>query len=425
LITDQGDPHLLPRVVITGMGVVSPNGTGKEAFCRAVLAGKSGVKRISRFDPSNLHVHIAGEIPEFDELAWVDARERKHVSRVVPLCLAATTEAVKDSGLDIAAMSVEEKQQIGIILGTGGGATEFSEQQYALWHSGHEKQVSLFCIPSGTMGTIPSEIAMRFGFRGYAHVVTAGCTSSTDALGYAYQHIQAGIQPMFLAGGVDSPVTAGIIKGYTMIRALTQSWNDQPERASRPFSADRDGFVLAEGSWMFVLEDYDHAKSRGAKIYAEITGYGATCEAYHRVRMSDSPDEPARAITLALDEARIAPADIQYVSLHGTSTEMNDRVETRAIKVAFGEHAYKIPMSGLKSQIGHAQGACGSASVAATLIAMEHGSVPPTINLDTPDPECDLDYVPDVGRKVSIEHAVCNCVGFGSKNSALVLKKIA
>jgi len=425
LITDQGDPHLLPRVVITGMGVVSPNGTGKEAFCRAVLAGKSGVKRISRFDPSSLHVHIAGEIPEFDELAWVDARERKHVSRVVPLCLAATTEAVKDSGLDTAAMTVEEKQQIGIILGTGGGATEFSEQQYALWHSGHEKQVSLFCIPSGTMGTIPSEIAMRFGFRGYAHVVTAGCTSSTDALGYAYQHIQAGIQPMFLAGGVDSPVTAGIIKGYTMIRALTQSWNDQPERASRPFSADRDGFVLAEGSWMFVLEDYDHAKARGAKIYAEITGYGATCEAYHRVRMSDSPDEPARAITLALDEARIAPADIQYVSLHGTSTEMNDRVETRAIKVAFGDHAYKIPMSGLKSQIGHAQGACGSASVAATLIAMEHGSVPPTINLDTPDPECDLDYVPDVGRKVSIEHAVCNCVGFGSKNSALVLKKIA
>ena len=353
----------------------------------------------------------------------MDARERKHVSRVVPLCLAATTEAVNDSGLDIAAMIVEEKRKIGIILGTGGGAQEFSEQQYALWHSGKEKQVSLFCIPSGTMGTIPSEIAMRFGFRGYAHVVTAGCTSSTDALGYAYQHIQAGVQPMFLAGGVDSPVTAGIIKGYTMIRALTQSWNDQPERASRPFSADRDGFVLAEGSWMFVLEDYDHAKARGAKIYAEITGYGATCEAYHRVRMSDSPEEPARAITLALEESGIAPEDIQYVSLHGTSTEMNDRVETRAIKVALGDHAYKIPMSGLKSQIGHAQGACGSASVAATLIAMEHGSVPPTINLDSPDPECDLDYVPDVGRKVSIEHAVCNCVGFGSKNSALVLKK--
>ena len=416
---------MLPRVVITGMGVVSPNGMGKDAFCRAVLAGKSGVKRISRFDPSGLPVHVAGEIPEFDELAWVDARERKHVSRVVPLCLAATTEAVKDAGLDMSAMSMEEKRQIGIVLGTGGGAQEFSEEQYKLWHSGKEKQVSIFCVPSGTMGTIPSEISMRFGFRGYAHVVTAGCTSSTDALGYAYQHIQAGIQPMFLAGGVDSPITPGIIKGYSLLRALTQSWNSEPERASRPFSADRDGFVLAEGSWMFVLEEYEHAKARGAHMYAEITGYGATCEAYHRVRMSDSPEEPARAIKLALDETGIGPQDVQYVSLHGTSTEMNDRVETRAVKLAFGDQAYKIPMSGLKSQIGHAQGACGAASVAATLIAMEHGKIPPTINLDQPDPECDLDYVPDIGRKVNVEHALCNCVGFGSKNSAIVLKKIA
>jgi 3-oxoacyl-[acyl-carrier-protein] synthase II len=416
---------MIPRVVITGMGAVSPNGIGKEAFCRGVLAGKSGVKRISRFDSSRLAVHIAGEIPEFDELAWVEPRERKHVSRVVPLCLAATTEAVNDSGLDMAAMSVEEKRQIGIVLGTGGGAQEFSEEQYRLWHSGKEKQVSLFCVPSGTMGTIPSEISMRFGFRGYSHVVTAGCTSSTDAIGYAYQHIQAGVQPMFVAGGVDSPITEGIVKGYTMLRALTQSWNDQPERASRPFSADRNGFVLAEGSWMFVLEEYEHARARGARIYAEITGYGATCEAYHRVRMSDSPEEPARAIALALDEARIGAEDIQYVSLHGTSTEMNDRVETRAIKLALGKHAYKIPMSGLKSQIGHAQGACGSASVASTLIAMEHGQVPPTINLENPDPNCDLDYVQEVGRKAFIEHAICNCVGFGSKNSALVLKKTA
>ena len=211
---------MVPRVVITGMGVVSPNGIGKEAFCLALLAGKSGVKRISRFDPSSLPVHIAGEIPEFDELAWVDARERKHVSRVVPLAVAASTEAIKDAGLDPAAMSMEEKREIGVILGTGGGAQEFSEEQYRLWHSGHVKQVSLFCIPSGTMGTMPSEISMRFGFRGYSHVVTAGCTSSTDAIGYAYQHIQAGVQPMFLVGGVDSPITPGIIKGYSLLRAL-------------------------------------------------------------------------------------------------------------------------------------------------------------------------------------------------------------
>jgi 3-oxoacyl-[acyl-carrier-protein] synthase II len=416
---------MLPRVVISGMGVVSPNGIGKEAFCRAILAGKSGVKRISRFDPSALPVQIAGEIPDFDEFAWVDVRERKHVSRVVPLAVAASAEAIQDAGLDPGSMSMDEKREIGVILGTGGGAQEFSEEQYRLWHTGHVKQVSLFCIPSGTMGTIPSEVSMRFGFRGYSHVVTAGCTSSTDAIGYAYQHIQAGVQPLFLVGGVDSDITPGIIKGYTLLRALTQSWNDDPERASRPFSADRDGFVIAEGSWMFILEEYEHARARGARIYAEIAGYGSTCEAFHRVRMSDSPEEPARAITMALDEANLSPQDIDYVNLHGTSTAMNDRVETRALKLALGTRAKMIPMSGLKSQIGHAQGACGSASLAATLIAIEHGKIPPTINLEAPDPECDLDYVPQAGRTAEIYNAICNCVGFGSKNSAIVLSKIA
>jgi 3-oxoacyl-[acyl-carrier-protein] synthase II len=266
---------------------------------------------------------------------------------------------------------------------------------------------------------------MRFGFRGYSHVVSTGCTSSTDAIGYALQHIQAGMQPMFLVGGVDSTITPGIIKGYTLLRALTTSWNDQPERASRPFSADRDGFVLAEGSWMFVVEDYDHARARGARIYAEIAGYASTCEAFHRVRLSESPEEPARAVTEAMAEARLSPSDIQYVNLHGTSTELNDRVETRALKLALGERARQIPMSALKSQIGHPQGATGAAGLAASLVAMEHGQIPPTLNLERADPECDLDYVPDAGRKAEIEHAICNCVGFGSKNSALVLRKVA
>jgi len=415
---------MLPRVVITGLGVVSPNGIGKEEFCRAILAGRSGVRSISRFDPSDLPVHIAGEIPDFDESQWVDPRERKHVSRVVPLGIAASSEALKDAGLDPASMSMEEQREIGVILGSGGGSQEFSEEQYRLWHSGHVKQVSLFCIPSGTMGTISSEVSMRFGFRGYSHVVTTSCTSSTDALGYASQHIQAGMLPMFLVGGVESAITPGIIKGYSLLRALTTSWNHAPERASRPFSADRDGFVLAEGCWMFVLEEYDHARARGARIYAEIAGYGCTCEAFHRVRLSESAEEPARAIMLALDEAELAAEDIQYVNLHGTSTELNDRVETRALKLALGGHAQKIPMSGLKSQIGHAHGACGAAGVAATLVAMEHGMIPPTINLDVSDPDCDLDYVPEAGRKAQIEHAICNCVGFGSKNSALVLRKV-
>src|SRR2546423_2375367 len=377
---------MIPRVVITGLGVVSPNGIGKEAFCRSLLVGKSGVKRISRFDPTDLPVHIAGEIPEFDESGWVDPRERKHVSRVVPLAIAASTEALNDAGLDPAAMSLEEQRQIGVILGSGGGAQEFSEEQYRLWHSGHVKQVSLFCIPSGTMGTIPSEVSMRFGLRGYSHVVTTGCTSSSDAIGYAYQHIQAGVQPMFLVGGVDSTITPGIIKGYTLLRALTTSWNEAPERASRPFSADRDGFVIAEGSWMFILEDYDHARARGAKIYAEVTGYGSTCEAFHRVRLAECGEEPARAIQLAMEESGIATEDVDYVNLHGTSTQLNDRIETRALKLALGAHAAKTPMSALKSQIGHPQGASGAAGGAAAFFAMHLNQIPPNVDPGHPHP---------------------------------------
>lgn len=411
-------------VVITGMGVVSPNGMGREAFCRAVLAGKSGVARIASFDASQQPVQIAGEVRDFNELAWVEAHERKHVSRVVPLALAASTEALRDAGFDPGHMSMEEKRDFGVVLGTGGGAQEFSEEQYRLWHSGQVKQVSLFSIPSGTMGTQSSEVSMRFGFRGMSHVVTSGCTSSTDALGYALRHIQAGVHSAILAGGVDAPIKPGIMKGYMLLRALTAKWNDAPERASRPFSADRDGFVLAEGAWMFVLEEYEHARARGARIYAELAGWGSTCEAFHRVRMDENAEEPARAIELAMEEAGIASEDVQYVNLHGTSTQLNDRVETRALKLALGKQAEKTPMSALKSQIGHPQGACGAAGVAATLVAMEHGRVPPTINLEQPDPACDLDYVPDAGRQVKVEHAICNCVAFGSKNSALVLRKI-
>ena len=377
----------LKRAVITGMGVVSPNGLGKQVFCRAILDGKSGVKRITRFEPGDLPVQIAGEITDFDELAWVDAKERKHVSRVVPLALAASTEAIADAGLDPANMSQDDKRQIGVILGSGGGAQEFSEEQIRLWLTGHIKQVSLFCIPSGTMGTISSEISMRFGFRGPSHVVTTGCTSSTDAFGYALMQIRMGTVPMLLVGGADAPIAPGIMKGFTLMRILTSSWNHAPERGSRPFSKDRDGFVLAEGSWMFVLEEYEHARARGARIYAEVAGYGSTCEAFHRVRLAECGEEPARAIELAMRDAGVSASDIDYVNLHGTSTELNDRIETRALKLALNSHAQRVPMSSLKSQIGHPQGACGAAGIAATLISIEHGQIPPTINLDQPDPE--------------------------------------
>lgn len=413
------------RAVITGMGVVSPNGIGKNAFCGAILAGKSGVKRISRFDASGLPVQIAGEIIDFDELEWIELRERKHVSRAVPLAIAASDEALRDAGFVAESLGLEQKRDFGVMLGSGGGAQEFSEEQYRHYFQGSVKQASIFSIPSGTMGTLSSEVSMRFGFRGFSHVFTTGCTSSTDALGYALRQIQFGILPVLLVGGVDAPLAPGIMKGFCLMKIMTPSWNHDPERGSRPFSHDRDGFVVAEGSWMFVLEEYEHALARGARIYAEVVGYGSTCEAFHRVRLAECGEEPARAIQIAMREAGCVPGDIDYVNLHGTSTQLNDRIETRALKLVLGEHAHSTPMSALKSQIGHPQGACGAAGVAATLVAMHHSQIPPTINLETRDSDCDLDYVPDVGRKHEIEHAVCNCIAFGSKNSALVLRRVS
>jgi 3-oxoacyl-[acyl-carrier-protein] synthase II len=285
--------------------------------------------------------------------------------------------------------------------------------------------MSLFCVPTGVMGTLSSELSVRFGLRGPSHVITTGCTSSTDALGYAMRQIQSGRIDMALVGGADAPIALGIVKGFILMKIMTDSWNEAPERASRPFSVDRDGFVLAEGSWMFVIEEYEHARARGAVMLGEICGYGSTCEAYHRVRLQECGEEPARAIGLAMKEAGIAAGDVHYVNLHGTSTQLNDRIETRALKLALGERAREVPMSALKSQIGHPQGACGAAGLAATLVAMQCHKIPPTINLENADPDCDLDYVPDVGRKKNIEHAICNCIAFGSKNSALVLRKVA
>jgi 3-oxoacyl-[acyl-carrier-protein] synthase II len=253
-------------------------------------------------------------------------------------------------------------------------------------------------------------------------VITTGCTSSTDAIGYAMRMIQAGRVDRVLTGGADAPIALGIVKGFILMKILTDSWNQAPEKASRPFTVNRDGFVLAEGAWMFVLEEYEYARARGATMLAEVAGYGSTCEAFHRVRLKECGEEPARAIGLAMQQAAIAAQDVDYVNLHGTSTQLNDRIETQAMKLALGERARQVPMSAVKSQIGHPQGACGAAGVAATIVAMRRGQVAPTINLDAPDPECDLDYVPETGRKAAIEHAVCNCIAFGSKNSALVLR---
>jgi 3-oxoacyl-[acyl-carrier-protein] synthase II len=413
------------RVVITGIGAVSPNGIGRECFWAATRSGRSGVRRISRFDPSGLQVQVAGQVPpEFDEKKYVEVKDRPHVSRAVPLAAAAVFEALADAQIDHRAMDRNELRKIGVIVGSGGGSMDFTEEQYRLWYSGNQKQCSVYTIPTATIGTLASEVSMRFGFRGLSHIVSTGCTSSTDAIGYAFRHIGVGALDTMIAGGVDSPIAPLILRGFQLMRIMSTRWNHAPERASRPFSKDRDGFVIAEGSWFFVLEEMEKAKARGAHIYGEIAGYGSTCEAFHRVRLEECGEEPARAIGMALDEAGIVPSDVQYISYHGTSTELNDRIETRAVKLAFNGHAYKLAGSSVKSLIGHPQGACGAAGIAATLLAMRDGVLPPTINVDEADPECDLDYIPDTGRRLNIEHAVANCIAFGSKNSAMVLRKL-
>jgi 3-oxoacyl-[acyl-carrier-protein] synthase II len=412
------------RVAITGIGCLSPNGNGREAYARALRAGESGVARISLFDPEGLPATIAGELKGFDPAAHMDAKSIRHVSRAVPMAIAASAEALSDAGVDPAALSLEEQREIGVVLGTGGGPIEFSERMYHLYYTDQVKKASVYSIPSGTIGTLSSEISIRFGLRGLSHVVSTGCASSTDALGYAFRAIKFGTANVFLTGGVDATVVRGIMEGFAMMRIVSTSRERTPARASRPFSADRDGMVLAEGSWMFVLEDLERARARGARVHAEIRGYGATCDAHHRVRLDESGEEPARAMTLAMSEAGLAPEDIQYLAYHGTSTALNDRIETRAAKIAFGKAASNVPGSSIKSMIGHPQGACGAAGVAATVLGMRDGFLPPTINLDAPDPECDLDYVPNTARNAQIENALCNCIGFGSKNSALVLSRV-
>ncbi|MBM3737282.1 MAG: beta-ketoacyl-[acyl-carrier-protein] synthase family protein [Acidobacteria bacterium] len=410
------------RVVITGIGALSPNGNGREEFWRATRDGVSGVRRISLFDPSQHQVQIAGEVQNFDENAWVEPKDRPHVSRVVPLARAATQEALDDSGLDPSAMTRDELREIGVVVGSGGGSQEFSERQYHLWYTGQHKQCSVYVIPTSTIGTLASEVSMHFGFRGLSHIVSTGCTSSSDAIGYAFRNIRAGVIDTMIAGGVDAPIAPLIVRGFQIMRIMTAAWNHDPGRASRPFSRDRSGFVIAEGAWFFVLEERDRAVARGAKIYGEILGYGSTCEAFHRVRLEETAEEPARAIHLALREAQLPPGAVDYISYHGTSTELNDRIETKAVRMAFNCHAQKLPGSSIKSIIGHPQGACGAAALAATLMGMRDGVVHPTINVDEPDPECELDYVRAQPRKLSVEHAVINCIAFGSKNSALAVR---
>lgn len=405
--------------MITGIGVVSPNGVGAEAFTRNCLAGRSGVSRLE-IDAPHLKSSVAAQVKDFDPTSVMDAADARRVPRMIPLALHASRQALAAAGLQIDPQDIKSQRKIGVALGTGGGGLAFVEEQYRTFFT--EGKGSLYSITSGTHGNLSSELSIALHVRGPSHVLSTGCTSSTDALGYAAMLIRTGTMPMMLAGGADAPIAPGILTGFEKMRVVSTRYWEDPAKASRPFSADRDGFVLGEGAWMFVLEDLEHAHERGATVLAELAGHASTCDAYHRVQIAPQLEEPVRAIELALAQARVNKQDIGYINLHGTGTELNDRMETAAVKKCFGDRAMSIPTSSTKSMIGHPQGACGAAGVAATILCRRAGAVHPTINLEQPDPHCDLDYVPATARECKFDAALCNCIAFGSKNSAIVLK---
>ncbi len=415
----------LRRVVITGIGCISPIGIGKTQFWQSLREGRSGVRAISRFDAADLPVRIAAEVSDFNPDQYIPPKDRQHVSQAVALAIAGAENTFSDAGISPQDLELDERRDLGIILGSGGASLGFIEKQYRYYFANEAKKASIYSIPTATPGSLASEVSMAFGLKGFSHLISTGCTSSTDAINYAVQNIALGRINQVLTGGVDAPLTHSIVLGFCVMKVMTDEWNHAPEQASRPFSRNRSGFVLGEGSYFFLLEELAHAQRRGARIYAEVTGYGSTCDAHHRVRLDESGIEPARAMTLAMNEAGVSPEEIDYVNLHGTSTGLNDRIETRAVKLAFGDTAYRIPMSATKSMIGHPQGASGAAGLAATIGGMSGGFLPPTINLDEADPECDLDYVPLQARAAEINTALCNCIGFGSKNSAMVVRKWA
>ena len=411
------------RIVVTGLGAVSPNGIGKENFWDNTCKGVSGIRRILSFNPSDLSCQIAGEVQDFEPEAYYSKADLKKLPRAIPMAVAASKEALDDGGIDLSRFEEEDFESLGIIVGSGGAGFDFSERQFEIYFSGQKNKISPYAISNSLVGMLSSEISMYFGLQGRSHVVSNGCTSSTDAIGYAFNTIRSGQEDWCLTGGAESCVTPAMMCGFERMRANPVNFNEDPARGSRPFNRDREGFVLAEGSWMMILEELEHAKQREARIYGEVLGYGSTCDAYHRVAIMPDGKQSTRAIRLALKDARINTEDVDYINFHGTSTVINDRIETMAVKKVFNSMAKKIPSSSTKSMIGHPQGASGGLGVAVSLLSLKNDFLTPTINQENPDPECDLDYVSNEGREKKLRVAVSNCISFGSKNSTLVLSK--
>ena len=413
------------RIAITGIGVVSTFGVGREVFWDAIRRGESGTRAITGFDVSTYPCKVAAAVPPVDITMAMplsgehDARDAradpKRYSRAALFGVIAAREAWSDAGLAFG------EANAGVIIGSGGGGIDVGEAQYRDFFTNNGQHVSPYAIALGICGMVSSEISIALGLRGISHVLSTGCTSSTDAMGYAAMLLKQGDCDVLVSGGTDGCVLPGMIFGFSRMRAVSTHFNGCPSQASRPFDRNRDGFVLGEGSWMMTLELEARARARGARVYATIDGYGSTCDAYHRVQMDPDGEQIVRCMDLAIARSGRAAEEIGYINYHGTSTQLNDAIESRCTRMAFGALADRIPGSSTKSMIGHPQGASGAAGVVATALALSRGFLPPTINQTTPDPNCDLDVIPNEGRAVQAEAALCNCLGFGSKNSALVL----
>ncbi len=408
------------RVVITGVGTVSPLGCGNDTNWNALIAGKSGIGLITRFDTSDMPVKIAGEVPDFDAERYIDKKEIKKMDLFIQYALAAAHYAMEDSGLEI---TDENAERVGVLVGAGLGGLPTIEKYHSIVVESGPKKISPFFIPMLIINLAPGHISIKYGAKGPNLSSVSACATSTHSIGDAYHIIKRGDADAMIAGGTESVITPLGIGGFAAMKALSDR-NDDPAAASRPFDINRDGFVMGEGAGIVVLEEYESARARGAKIYAEVVGYGMTGDAYHLTSPAPGGEGGARSMKMALKNAGVSPEQVAYINAHGTSTPLGDMFETMAIKSVFGDHAKKMMVSSTKSMTGHLLGAAGGIETVYTLMAMDRGIVPPTINYTDPDPECDLDYVPNTAREAKLEYAMSNNFGFGGTNATLLFKKL-
>ncbi len=407
--------------MVTGVGLVSPVGIGTEANWEALLAGRSGIGAITRFDTTGFSARIAGEVKGFDPLQFVDRKDVKKMDVFIQLAIAATQFAMNDSGLRVVP---EISTRVGVFIASGIGGFSTIEREHKELLAGGPRKISPFFIPSTIINLAAGQVSIRFGAKGPNSAPCTACSASAHAIGDAFEVIRRNDADVMIAGGSESAITPMGVGGFAAMRALSTR-NDEPHRASRPFDKDRDGFIMGEGSGVVILEELEFARRRGAPIYAELVGYGMSADAFHITAPSEDGDGGMRVMQNAIRQAGIRPEQIDYINAHGTSTPFNDKLETLAIKRLFGDYAYKLAISSTKSMTGHLLGAAGGLEAGITALTIKHQLLPPTINYETPDPECDLDYVPNVKRQAKVDYALSNSFGFGGTNGALLFKRFA